>query len=72
LIIDNQHSFVSAMVFSFGAALGFTLALVIMAGIREKLLLADIPVALRGTPIALIVAGLLSIAFLGFSGLVKF
>lgn len=72
LIIDNQHTFLSGMIFAFGAALGFTVALVVMAGIREKLLLSDIPIVFRGTPIALIVAGLLSIAFLGFSGLVKF
>ena len=72
LIIDNQYDLITGIVFSLGAALGFTLALVIMAGIRERLLLADTPVVLRGVPIALIVAGLLSIAFLGFSGLVKF
>ena len=54
------------------AALGFTLALVIMAGIRERMLLMDVPRVLQGTPIALIIAGLLSIAFLGFSGLVTF
>jgi len=71
LTIDNQYDFITGMVFSIGAGLGFTLALVVMAGIRERLLLADVPVALRGVPIALIIAGLLSIAFLGFSGLVK-
>jgi electron transport complex protein RnfA len=71
LTIDSEYDFVTGLVFSVGAGLGFTLALVIMAGIRERLLLADIPVALRGVPIALMVAGLLSIAFLGFSGLVK-
>lgn len=72
LNIDNNYNLITSLVFSLGAAVGFTLALVIMAGIRERIVLADIPVALRGTPIALIVAGLLSIAFLGFSGLVKF
>lgn len=72
LTIDNKYNFFTSIVFSMGAAMGFALALVIMAGIRERLLSSDIPAALRGIPIALIVAGLLSIAFLGFSGLVKF
>ncbi len=71
LVIDNDYNLLTSVVFSFGAGIGFTLALVIMAGIRERIMMADIPVVLRGTPIALIVAGLLSIAFLGFSGLVK-
>lgn len=53
-----------------GASIGFTLALVLIAGIREKLELSDIPEALNGYPIALITAGLMSIAFIGFSGLV--
>jgi len=72
LTIDNDYNFLTGIVFSVGAAAGFMMALVIMAGIRERLLMADIPRSLRGTPIALILAGLLSIAFLGFSGLVKF
>lgn len=53
-----------------GASIGFTLALVLISGIREKLAIADVPEALKGFPIALITAGLMSIAFLGFSGLV--
>jgi len=72
LSIDNRYNFITSVVFAIGAAIGFTVALIIMAGIRERLLLADIPTALRGTPIALVIAGLLSIAFLGFSGLVTF
>lgn len=72
LNIDNKYDFLTGIVFSIGAGAGFTLALIIMAGIRERLLQADIPQPLRGTPIALIVAGLLSIAFMGFAGLVKF
>ena len=55
---------------SVGAALGFFLALVLMAGLREKLELADIPEALEGFPITLIATGLMSIAFSGFAGLV--
>jgi len=72
LTIDNKYNFLTSIIFSIGAACGFTLALIIMAGIRERLVCSDVPQPLRGTPIALIVAGLLSIAFLGFSGLVKF
>ena len=72
LNIDNNYNFVTSIVFALGAATGFTLALVIMAGIRERLTQADIPQVLRGTPIALILAGLISIAFMGFAGLVKF
>ena len=51
-------------------ALGFALALVLFAGIRERLELEDVPAALRGTPIALVTAGILAMAFMGFSGLV--
>jgi len=61
---------VESLVQGFTAGVGFTLALILMAGIREKLDLADIPKPLRGIPIAFIVAGIMSIAFLGFSGLV--
>ncbi len=72
LAVDNNYNFITSIIFSCGAALGFTLALIIMAGIREHILVMDIPVTFQGTPIALIIAGLLSIAFLGFSGLVTF
>ena len=72
LNIDDKNNLAESIVFGFGAALGFTLALVIMAGIRERLETADLPKPLQGVPIALIVAGLLSLAFLGFQNLVKF
>jgi electron transport complex protein RnfA len=64
-------SFLFAVVHGFGAGMGFALALMLMAGIRERLELADIPAPLRGMPIAFITAGLLAIAFMGFIGLVK-
>ncbi len=68
----GQHgSFIFAVVQGFGAGVGFTLALVLMAGIRERLELADVPKPLQGMPIAFITAGLLAIAFMGFIGLVK-
>ena len=69
LNLDESYSFIESIVHGFSAGIGFTLALVLMAGIREKLELADVPQAVRGIPLAFIVAGLMSIAFLGFSGL---
>ena len=71
LNILKSYDLVQSIVFGFSAGAGFTLALFIMAGIRERLELADIPENLKGFPITLIIAGLLSIAFLGFSALVK-
>ena len=71
LNVVKSYGFIESLVFGLSAGIGFTLALVIMAGIRERLELADVPKPLRGFPITLILAGLLSIAFMGFSGLVK-
>jgi len=71
LNIQKEYNFLESLVFAFSAGLGFTLALILMAGIRERLELADIPEPLKGTAIALITAGLLSLAFMGFGGLVK-
>jgi electron transport complex protein RnfA len=71
LNIQLRYNFLQATIFGFGSSIGFTLALVLYAGIRERLELANIPKSLRGVPIALITAGLLSLAFMGFSGLVK-
>ena len=69
LNIDEKLDLFGSIVQAFSAGVGFTLALVLMAGIREKLEMADVPEALKGTPIAFIMAALMSIAFLGFSGL---
>lgn len=71
LNIQKGFSFLQSVTFGFGAAAGFTLALVIFTGLREKIDRANPPKAMKGTAIALITAGLLSLAFLGFSGLVK-
>jgi electron transport complex protein RnfA len=71
LNIQKGYSFLQSVTFGFGAAAGFTLALLIFTGLREKIERANPPKALRGTAIALITAGLLSLAFMGFSGLVK-
>lgn len=64
------HDIVMAVVLSFGAGAGFTMAICIMAGIRENLQLSDVPEALEGAPITLITAGLLSMAFMGFTGII--
>jgi len=66
--IDN---FIETVVLSFGAGIGFTLAICIMAGIRENLKTADVPDSLKGAPITLITAGLLTLAFMGFAGMIK-
>ena len=71
LNINLRYSFVEATLFGFAAALGFSLALLIFAGLREKIDRADPPRSFKGVAIALITAGLLSLAFMGFSGLVK-
>lgn len=71
LNVVKKYNLIESMIFGLGAGIGFTLALVIMAGMRERLEIADIPEPLKGFPITLILAGLLAIAFMGFSGLVK-
>jgi electron transport complex protein RnfA len=65
------NSLLEAVVLSFGAGIGFTMAICIMAGIRENLDLADIPDCLKGAPITLITAGLLAMAFMGFAGMIR-
>ena len=72
LNIGLQHNFLESLLFGFGSAMGFTLALVLFAGIRERLEGADVPVHFRGTAIAMITAGLMSLAFMGFAGLDKY
>jgi len=67
--ITSEFGLVKAVIQGFGAGAGFTLALLLMAGIRERLELADIPENLKGLPITFITAGLLALAFLGFAGM---
>jgi H+/Na+-translocating ferredoxin:NAD+ oxidoreductase subunit A len=69
LNVQENHGFVSSLLYGFGTALGFTLVMVMFAGLRVRLQLAQVPAAFSGTPIGFIVAGLLSLAFMGFSGL---
>ena len=71
LNIVKGYNFIESLIFAVGAGFGFTLALIIMSGIRERLELADIPQALKGIPIALIIAGLLALAFGGFAGMIQ-
>jgi electron transport complex protein RnfA len=69
LNVQQEHSFVQSLLYGFGSAVGFTLVMVIFAGLRERLALAQVPAAFNGLPIAFVVAGLLSLAFMGFAGL---
>ena len=66
----REYTFIEGLVYGVGAGVGFTLAIVIMAGIREELETADIPEPLKGAGITLIVAGILSLAFMGFTGMI--
>ena len=67
--IQNEYSFIESVVFGFSAGLGFTLAIVIFAGVRQKMVFCDPPRAFRGFPLTLLAAGLAAMAFSGFSGL---
>ncbi len=71
LAIQKDYNLVTSVVYASATAAGFTLALVLMAGIREQLELTGIPKGMKGFPISLITAGLLSLAFMGFANLVK-
>ena len=69
--MQKNYSFIASILNGFGGAVGFTLAIVLFAGIRERIVYNDTPKAFDGFPLALVSAGLMSIAFLGFSGLIK-
>ena len=70
-MVLRNYSFLEAVVFGLGAGIGFTIALVLMAGIREELEYADIPEPLKGAGITLIIAGMLALAFMGFGGIIS-
>ncbi len=72
LNINKDHNFVESIIYGFGAALGFSLVLVLFAAMRERLAVADVPKPFKGASIGMITAGLMSMAFMGFTGLVKF
>jgi Na+-translocating ferredoxin:NAD+ oxidoreductase subunit A len=65
----REYNLVQSLIFALGAGGGFTLALLLMAGIRETLGLADVPDVVKGTALTLVIAGILSLAFMGFAGL---
>ncbi len=70
LEIMREYTFLESISFGLGAGVGFTMALAIMAGIREELELADVPSAFKGVPVTLVTAGLLALAFMGFAGMI--
>ena len=70
LVILKDYNLIQSIVFAISTAIGFGLALVIFAGIREQLSMTHVPEGMKGTPIALVTAGLLAMAFMGFSGIV--
>jgi electron transport complex protein RnfA len=69
LNVQAKHSFIESLIYGFSSALGFTIVITIFAGLRERLALSKVPDVFSGTPIGFIVAGMLSMAFLGFAGL---
>lgn len=71
LNVQEKHGFLQSLFYGFGAAVGFSMVLILFAALRERIAVADIPESFRGTPIALITAGIMSLAFMGFSGLIK-
>jgi electron transport complex protein RnfA len=72
LNINQGFNFMQSALYGFAASLGFSLVMVLFAALRERLVVADVPAPFRGSSIALVTAGLMSLAFMGFSGLVKF
>jgi len=69
LNVQENNNFIFSALYGFGGAIGFTLVMVLFASIRERLEIADVPISFRGAPIALITAGFMSVAFMGFSGM---
>ncbi|NBQ84555.1 MAG: electron transport complex subunit RsxA [Methylophilaceae bacterium] len=71
LNVQQKHNFFESLVFGFGGALGFSLVLILFASMRERLEAADVPVVFQGAAIAMVTGGLMSLAFMGFAGLVR-
>ncbi|MFQ3207341.1 MAG: electron transport complex protein RnfA [Glaciecola sp.] len=71
LNITEQHNFIESIIYGFGAAVGFSLVLILFSAMRERLAAADVPAPFKGASIAMITAGLMSLAFMGFTGLIK-
>lgn len=71
LVIKKEYNLIQGVVYSAATAIGFGLALIVLAGIREQLDLADVPEGMKGVPVSLIIAGIFAMAFMGFTGIVK-
>lgn len=71
LNLSQNHDFFGSLIYGLGGSLGFSLVLILFAALRERVAAADVPAPFQGAPIALVTAGLMSLAFMGFSGLVK-
>ena len=71
LNVQSNHNFIESLLFGFGGAIGFSMVLIMFASLRERLDAADVPVPFKGSAIATVTAGLMSLAFMGFSGLVR-
>jgi electron transport complex protein RnfA len=71
LNIKHEFNFLDMVIFSFASAVGFGLAIILFAGLRERLMISPVPRAMRGTAVALVTAGIMSLAFLGFYGMVQ-
>jgi H+/Na+-translocating ferredoxin:NAD+ oxidoreductase subunit A len=71
LNVQEQHGFLQSLIYGFGAAVGFSLVLILFSALRERIAVADVPEVFQGTSIALITAGIMSLAFMGFAGLIK-
>ncbi len=71
LNINENHNFIQSIIYGFGAAVSFSLVLILFASMRERIHVADVPTPFKGASIAMITAGLMSLAFMGFTGLVK-
>src|SRR4030042_4444354 len=71
MVIKKDYNLLEGVVYGGATAIGFGLALIILAGIREQLELADIPKGMKGVPLSLVIAGILALAFMGFTGIVK-
>ncbi|WP_372833447.1 electron transport complex subunit RsxA [Pontibacterium sp.] len=72
LNIKKQNDFIDSIVYGFGAAVGFSLALILFSAMRERIAVADVPAPFKGSAIGMVTAGLMSLAFMGFTGLVQF
>jgi len=71
LNVQADHNFVESLMFGLGGSIGFSMVLILFASIRERMEAADVPVLFRGSAIAFVTAGLMSLAFMGFAGLTR-